>query len=131
MRALILCLCLPVFVSAQDQTVPPSASLIANFPPRCIGPTTMGGRVAAIAVYEKEPRIFYIGAASGGVWRTDDGGLTTHPVFYREGSSNIGAVAVSQKNPDVVYVATGEGNSRNSTGWGDGIYKTTDAGKTW
>jgi len=135
-RALIFTLCLPGLVSAQETkpaepTVPATSAIIANLPPRNIGPTTMGGRVADIAVYEKAPRIFYIGTASGGVWKTENGGLTTTLVFSREGSPNIGAVAVSPNNPDKVYVATGEGNSRNSTGWGDGVYKSLDGGKTW
>lgn len=135
-RALLLSLCLTGLVSAQETkpaepTVPATASLIGNLPPRNIGPTTMGGRIADIAIYEKEPRIFYVGTASGGVWKTENGGLSMTQVFYKEGSPNIGAVAVSPSDPNIVYVATGEGNSRNSTGWGDGVYKSTDGGQTW
>lgn len=125
----------PAFLIAQgtapatQQTSPPS--LIDSLPARNVGPTTMGGRIVDVAIYEKEPRIFYIGTAGGGVWKTENGGLTTKPVFYREGSSNLGALAVSSTDPNIVYVATGEGTSRNSVGWGDGVYKTTDGGKTW
>ncbi len=111
--------------------LPPVSALISNLNPRNVGPTTMGGRINALAVYEKEPRIFYIGTAAGGVWKTENGGLSTVPLFQKQTSCSIGAIAVSQKNPDVVYVATGEGVSRNSSSWGDGIYKSIDGGKTW
>jgi photosystem II stability/assembly factor-like uncharacterized protein len=116
------------------QAAPPAPSvlsLLANLKPRNLGPTTMGGRVADIAVYEKEPRIFYVGAAGGGVWRTDNGGMTFKPVFDKAGSANVGAVAVSQRDANLVWVGTGEGTSRNSAAWGDGIYKSTDGGTTW
>jgi photosystem II stability/assembly factor-like uncharacterized protein len=111
--------------------IPPYESLLANLNARSIGPTTMGGRVTDIAVYEKEPRIFFVGAASGGVWKTENGGITFAPIFQKEGSSDIGAVAVSQSDPNLIWVGTGESTSRNSAGWGVGIYKTTDGGKTW
>lgn len=91
----------------------------------------MGGRVTDLAVYEKESRIFYVATASGGLWRTDNGGMTFRPVFERENTVSIGSVAIDPNNPDIVYVGTGEGTSRNSNSWGDGVYKTTDGGKTW
>lgn len=106
-------------------------SLLNSLNPRNVGPTTMGGRVADLAVYEKEPRIFYVATASGGLWRTDNGGMTFRVVFDKENTVSLGAAAVDQNNPDVVYAGTGEGNSRNSTAWGDGVYKTTDGGRTW
>ena len=133
-RALLLLFLAPLGVSAQDTKSNTSvnyASLLDNLPARCIGPTTMGGRVTDVAVYEKEPRIFYVASASGGIWKTENGGITFEPEFQKEQTSNIGAVAVSQSDPNLVWVGTGEGTSRNSTGYGCGIFKSTDGGKTW
>ncbi|MEX2244362.1 MAG: hypothetical protein WD716_11020 [Fimbriimonadaceae bacterium] len=99
--------------------------------PRELGPTVMGGRINSFAVYESDPRIYYVGTASGGVWKTENAGLTYRPVFYKESSAATGAVAVSQTDPNLVWVGTGEQNSRNSSSWGDGVYKSTDGGATW
>ncbi|MDR3689463.1 MAG: FlgD immunoglobulin-like domain containing protein [Fimbriimonas sp.] len=109
----------------------PAWQLLKNLTPRQLGPTNMGGRIMGIAVYEKDPRIFYVASASGGLFKTTNGGITFKPVFEREGSISIGAVAVSATNPDIVWVGTGEASSRNSVAWGDGVYKSTDGGVTW
>lgn len=108
-----------------------SSALINSITGRNLGPTTMGGRISDFAVYEAEPRIFYVATASGGLWKTTSGGITMTPVFYKESTVALGAAAVSQKNPDVVWIGTGEQNNRNSSSWGDGVYKTTDGGKSW
>lgn len=107
------------------------ASVLASLEARSLGPVNMGGRVVSIAVYEKEPRIFYVGSASGGVFKTENAGTTFKPVFQNESSVSLGAVAVSQSDPNLVWVGTGEYTSRNSVAWGDGAYKSTDGGKTW
>ncbi len=99
--------------------------------PRELGPTIMGGRINELAVYEKDPRVYYIATASGGLWKTENAGLTMRPVFYKESSVALGTVAVSQTDPNVVWVGTGEKDSRNSTSYGDGVYKSTDGGLTW
>ena len=112
---------------AQDRNEPVLAGLSA----RCIGPANMGGRVADLTVVESNPATYYVAAAGGGVWKTTDGGTTFKPVFDDQPTQNIGAVAVCQGKPDVVYVGTGEGNPRNSVSWGSGVYRSTDAGKTW
>ena len=99
--------------------------------PRAIGPAAMSGRITSVDVVISNPDIMYVGAASGGVWKTVSGGISWEPVFDKESTLSIGAIAVQQDNPSVVWVGTGEGNPRNSLNGGDGIYKSLDAGKTW
>ncbi|MCP4727151.1 MAG: hypothetical protein GY863_19090, partial [bacterium] len=91
----------------------------------------MSGRVAAIEALAENPDIIYVGAATGGVWKSKNGGTTFKPVFDDQPVSSIGAIAVFQKNPSIVWVGTGEGNPRNSSGVGNGVYKSIDAGDTW
>ncbi|HZT78019.1 MAG TPA: hypothetical protein VFA27_15300 [Vicinamibacterales bacterium] len=98
---------------------------------RQIGPAGMSGRIADLAVYEANPSIFYVAAAHGGVWKTTNGGTTFEPQMQDHGLMSIGDVTVSQSNPDLVWVGTGESNNRQSTGWGDGVFKSTDGGKTY
>jgi photosystem II stability/assembly factor-like uncharacterized protein len=97
---------------------------------RSIGPATMSGRVADLAVYEANPAIFYVATAHGGVWKTTSNGALWTPLAQDKGLLSIGAVAVSQRNPDLVYIGTGESNNRQSGSWGDGMWKSTDGGKT-
>ena len=98
---------------------------------RPIGPASMSGRISDVAVYEANPALFYVGTAHGGVWKTTNNGTTFEAQFQDQGLMSIGDVAVSQSNPDLVWVGTGESNNRQSTSWGDGVYKSTDGGKTW
>lgn len=98
---------------------------------RSIGPATMSGRVADFAVYEANPAIYYVGTAHGGVWKTTNNGATFTPLFQHNGLMSIGDVTVSQTNPDLLWVGTGESNNRQSTSWGDGVYKSTDGGETF
>ncbi|WP_216593782.1 hypothetical protein [Flavihumibacter sp. ZG627] len=102
-----------------------------NWKPRNIGPSGMSGRITAIDAVIDNPSTIYIGAASGGVWKTDNGGAGWKPVFDEQPILNIGSIAIQQSNPNVVWVGTGEGNPRNSINIGEGMYKTLDAGKTW
>ncbi len=99
--------------------------------PRSIGPAGMSGRITAIDAVVNNPDIIYAGAASGGVWKSTSGGTSWTPIFDKETTLSIGAIAIQQSNPSVIWVGTGEGNPRNSLNGGDGIYKSLDAGKTW
>ena len=98
---------------------------------RTIGPTIMGGRVADLAVVESDPRIFYVGVATGGVWKTENAGITFTHVFKDEETASVGDVTVAPSNPNVVWVGTGEPQNRQSSPWGNGVYRSTDAGRTW
>lgn len=98
---------------------------------RSIGPAGMSGRITAIDVVHDNPQVMYVGSASGGVWKSESGGVEWEPVFDDQKILSIGAVAIQQDNPDVIWVGTGEGNPRNSSNGGYGLYKSMDAGKTW
>jgi photosystem II stability/assembly factor-like uncharacterized protein len=98
---------------------------------RSIGPANMGGRVADVEGVAGNPNIVYVASASGGLWKTVNGGVTWKPVFERQGTISIGDIALAPGNPDVVWVGTGESNVRNSVSFGDGVYKSTDGGKNW
>ena len=105
--------------------------LFSNLEWRNIGPANMMGRVADIEGVPGNPNIVYVGTASGGLWKTANGGVTWTPIFERQPVASIGDIALEPGNPDVIYVGTGESNVRNSVSYGNGIYKSTDGGKTW
>jgi len=107
------------------------ADMLKNLKFREIGPANMGGRVDDFAVVESNTNIVYAGLASGGVWKTVDSGISWKPVFDEQSLSSIGDVTVSQSEPDVVWVGTGEANNRQSSSWGNGVYKSADGGKSW
>lgn len=98
---------------------------------RSMGPANMSGRITALSVYEKDPTIWYVATASGGLLKTVNNGNTFTHLFERESTISIGDVCVSQSNPEIVWVGTGESNPRNSVSMGDGVYKSVDGGKTW
>ncbi|MFN4145603.1 MAG: VPS10 domain-containing protein [Runella sp.] len=98
---------------------------------RSIGPAVMSGRVTAVDAVVANPDIVYIGTASGGVWKSENGGSTFTPIFDEQPTLNIGSIAIQQSNPDVIWVGTGEGNPRNSVNIGAGMYKSIDGGKSW
>ncbi|HEX7118876.1 MAG TPA: hypothetical protein VF212_08820 [Longimicrobiales bacterium] len=106
--------------------------LLEPFDFRLIGPANMSGRVTAIAVPDEPGRkTVYVGFATGGVWKTTNRGTTWRPVFDDAGTASVGDLAVSPADPDVVWVGTGERNSLRSQGWGDGVYRSEDGGRTW
>jgi photosystem II stability/assembly factor-like uncharacterized protein len=98
---------------------------------RSIGPATPSGRVDDVAVLEGDPSTFYVAMATAGVYKTTNSGTTFTPVFDNEGSSSIGAVAIAPTDANLVWVGTGEANNRQSSSWGDGVYKSTDGGRSW
>jgi photosystem II stability/assembly factor-like uncharacterized protein len=98
---------------------------------RAIGPANMGGRISDFAVVEKTPYTMFAGVGTGGVLRTTNNGTTWEPVFDKQSVASIGSVAVSQSNPKIVWAGSGEGNSRNSSSWGNGVYKSVDGGDSW
>jgi photosystem II stability/assembly factor-like uncharacterized protein len=108
-----------------------NASTFAGLEFRSLGPALTSGRIVDIAVDPADHGTWYVAAASGGVWKTINAGTTWQPVFDGEGSYSIGALAIDPKNPAAVWVGTGENNSQRSVGYGDGIYKSDDAGGSW
>jgi photosystem II stability/assembly factor-like uncharacterized protein len=98
---------------------------------RCVGPAAMGGRIVDIAVVDSDPCCYYVATASGGLFKTTNNGITFTALFDHENTIAIGDVAVAPSNPETIWVGTGEHNARNSVSWGDGVYKSTDGGKTW
>ena len=114
----------------QAPAAPPSGPFDSlHFRP--IGPASMSGRISDVAVFEANPALFYVGTAHGGVWKTTNNGTTFEPQLQDHGLMSVGDVAVSQTNPDLVWAGMGESNNRQSTSWGDGVYKSTDGGETW
>ncbi|MBD3414161.1 MAG: hypothetical protein GF421_07010 [Candidatus Aminicenantes bacterium] len=108
-----------------------SESLLDRVELRNIGPANMGGRIDDFAVVQNDPNTIYVGTASGGLWKTTNNGITWQSIFDDQETSSIGDVTVSPSNPDIVWVGTGEPNNRQSSSWGNGVYKSNDGGKTW
>ncbi|HEX5070833.1 MAG TPA: hypothetical protein VFV78_11525 [Vicinamibacterales bacterium] len=121
--------------SLGGQTPAPiDPSLLSGVTLRAIGPASVGGRIDDFAVGRTpgKPDAVYVATASGGVFKSVNGGVTWAPIFDKvDAMMSIGAIAVSRSNPNVVWVGTGEANTRQSSSWGDGVYKSTDAGATW
>ena len=116
-----------ISLSAQDFSI----DILKDMKPRNIGPGGMSGRVTAIDVVTKNPEIIYVGTASGGLWKSESGGVKWKPIFEKEATASIGAVTIQQSNPSVIWLGTGEGNPRNSLNGGYGVYRSLDAGKNW
>jgi photosystem II stability/assembly factor-like uncharacterized protein len=108
-----------------------SADTWKGLPLRPLGPALNSGRIADLAVDPRDPDRWFVAAASGGVWRTENHGVTWTPVFDQERSYSIGCVAIDPRNPFVVWVGTGENNAQRSVGYGDGVYRSEDGGKSW
>src|SRR5919199_1209505 len=122
-----------LIISAPGVSQSFDSAAISGLGVRNIGSATMSGRIAAVAGrQEKDGKVtLLIGSASGGVWKSEDGGTTFHPVFDKQPVKSIGAVALDPTNSQVMWVGTGESWTRNSTSVGNGVYKSTDGGETW
>ncbi|MGH7652367.1 MAG: VPS10 domain-containing protein [Gemmatimonadaceae bacterium] len=144
--AIALFACLPSLLSPQapkGKTTPVAfdadSARLAELPWRSIGPAVTSGRVVDFAVPEgpksqigeRLGEIFYVASASGGVWKTTNGGTTWESIFDHQSSASIGDIAVAPSNPDIIWVGTGEANNQRSSSWGDGVYKSENAGRTW
>ena len=128
--ALLIAAFFPALLAAQQAKF--DSDTISGLGARNIGSAAMSGRVAAIAAVKEKGRLtVYIGAASGGVWKSMNGGTTYKPVFDKQTAQSIGAIAIDPSNPKTVWVGTGESWTRNSVSLGDGIYKSTDGGDNW
>ena len=119
-----------LYGSALIAQVKLTSAMLGGYPARQIGPAEMSGRVTSIDAINNNPRTFYIGSAGGGVWKTTNAGSTFKSVFDKY-SQSIGCLVIDQKNPETVWVGTGECNLRNSVSIGTGLYKTTDGGRNW
>jgi len=109
----------------------PLETAIGGLALRSIGPAFMGGRIADIAIHPARPTTWYVAVGSGGVWRTTNAGTTWTPVFDEQGSYSIGCIRIDPSQPDVVWVGTGEAVSGRHVAWGDGVYRSDNAGTTW
>ncbi len=132
--ALVACLLFSGLALAEepvkDEGIPIGTYAFGDMRARAVGPAVMSGRISSLDVLDDDPRLMYIGTSGGGVWRSRNGGINFEPVFD-DHCQSIGSVAIDQARPDTVWVGTGESWVRNSVSVGDGIYQTTDGGKTW
>lgn len=117
--------------SAQELDKTKISEAVAGMKLRSIGPALMGGRIADIAVSPQDKSTWYVAVGSGGLWKTTNSGISWTPVFDSQSAYSIGTVTIDPNNPEVVWVGTGENVSGRHVGWGDGVYKSTDGGKSW
>src|SRR5215469_1192226 len=115
----------PSLISAQQ-----SAPNLGGLRWRMIGPFR-GGRTIAVSGVEGDPSTYYFGGVGGGVWKSTNGGMTWTPIFDSQPIASIGAIAVAPSDPNTIYVGTGEADFRSNLTYGNGVYKSTDAGKSW
>ena len=129
MRCVFLsCLAVSIGLSQEPATL---TATLAGMKLRSVGPALMSGRIESIAVNPENAGHFFLGVASGGVWKTVNNGATWTPVFDKQGSFSIGYVALDPRNSNTVWVGTGESNSQRSVSYGDGVYKSEDGGASW
>ena len=127
----VLVLWLATVTSSFVSDLDAQESWMSQFPWREVGPTATGGRVTDIAVHPQNPHHILVASAAGGLWETRNNGTTWKCLFENEGTITIGDVAIDPQVPETIWVGTGEANNQRSSLWGDGVYKSTDAGQTW
>lgn len=127
MRISLIAMFLVTATSINAQT----SGLFDKLEWRSIGPAIFAGRVTDVEGIPGNPKIVYVASASGGLWKTINGGITWRPIFERQGTISLGDVAIDPRNPEVIWAGTGEGNPRNSVSFGDGVYRSNDGGETW
>jgi len=108
-----------------------SSEILDRLEWRCIGPANMGRRMDDFAVVEDDQHIIYMATASGGIWKTTNNGVTWNPLFDDQVTSSIGDITIAPSNPDTVWVGSGEPTNRQSSSWENGVYKSTNGGKSW
>src|SRR5262250_3183446 len=131
MKRTLFSLALAAFLLAQPNSPRLTADLVKDLTVRNILGTFSSGRIADVAVDPKNRSIWYVATASGGLWKTTNHGLSFQPIFDEGGSYSLGYVTVDPKNSDIVWLGTGENQAQRAIGYGDGIYKSTDGGRTW
>lgn len=124
-------LAVAVIAPAPAVAQPDRAEAVSHLTFREIGPALMGGRISDLAVVESSPQVFYMGTGSGGLWKTENHGTSWIPLFDDQPNASIGDVTIHQPNPNLVWVGTGEPQNRQSSPYGNGVYKSTDGGRTW
>jgi len=117
--------------AGASQTADQAGKLFEKFSWRSLGPAVMGGRTVDIEAVEKQPWVIYAAVGPSGVWKSENAGTTWAPVFYKEATVSVGDISIAQSSPNIIWAGTGEATCRNSVTIGDGIYKSTDGGKTW
>jgi photosystem II stability/assembly factor-like uncharacterized protein len=130
---LVFCVAVPMFAQSSSKDTPDALSKVAldGIKLRAIGPAITSGRISSIAIHPANKSTWYVGAASGGVWKTVNSGISWSPIFENEASYSIGCVSIDPQNPYTIWVGTGENNSQRSVGYGDGIYRSDDGGASW
>ncbi|NIP77943.1 MAG: glycosyl hydrolase, partial [Gemmatimonadetes bacterium] len=134
MRSTILCLVLLALASASigaQNPRPPVPPLYGELTFRSIGPAVTGGRIHDVEALPHDPSTIFVATASGGLWKTTNKGTTWRPVFDDQATSTFGDLAIAPGDPNVIWAGTGEQNNRQSTSWGNGVYRSVDGGETW
>ena len=132
---LLLLFTSPLLAQKKKKTTTESnkieASTVSSLSFRLVGPALTSGRIADLAVHPDNENVWFVAAASGGVWKTENHGTTFSPIFDNYGSFSIGCIELAPSNPNTVWVGTGENNNQRSVAYGDGLYKSVDGGKSF